>query len=425
MINKKSLGKLMLLGLTAASLSACGGGSTGPELTIWCPEMDNGIQSQIIAKFKEKYTDYAGYNIHVLGNMAEGDTQGNLHKDPNAAADVICMVDDNIRKAVDSKELLALDDALKTSIAATDGQEAVDAASISDKLYGYPYRADNAPLLIYDTAKYSADDVSTFDKLFAKTATLAKVGEKTPQVALDIGNGWYNPFIFWMAGGEFHLNAKAEIECNFTTKSECATAAQAVYDFYGAHSTNWNVTSDNGIIEKGLADGTIPAAFIWNDLAAIRAALPAGSSVKVASWPTFTFNGAQVKLKHFKGYKDYVIKAAIDDDRVEIAKAFCSFASSEEVQNMRAADAKLQYGPSNLNSKKTETAKALEWGSVIMADDTAGLTISQALTTNSDFWDPMGTFGGLIKSQTNWGEFGKASRAIENILSQQGWVKPA
>lgn len=420
MINKRRLLNLTMMGLAAVGLCACGGtggggDTTKPELTVWCTLLDNDIQATIIKNFQEKYPDYANYNIHVIGNIAENETQGSLHKDTNAAADVICMVDDNIQKAVASKELLALGADEKTAITATDGEEAVNAASIGGTLYGYPYRADNAPLLIYNDKKLTADDVSTFEKLFAKAKSL------NSKVACDIGNGWYNPFILWMGGGDFTLNSDMQIAANFANVKGCATSAQAMYDFYGKYQSAWNITSDNAIIENGLADGSLVAAFFWNDLAAIRAALPSESTVKVASWPTFDVGGTPVKCTHFKGYKDYVIKAAIDETKIPVAKAFCAYATSEEVQNLRCTDTKLQYGPSNIKSKATEAAKALEWNSVIMADDTAKLTRAQALTTNSDFWDPMGAFGGLIGSQSNWGEFGSASRAIQNIVSSNGW----
>jgi len=143
--------------------------------------------------------------------------------------------------------------------------------------------------------------------------------------------------------------------------------------------------------------------------------------IKVADWPTLTIGGNVVKNTFFKGYKHYVIKSAIDTARIDAAKAFCKFATSEAEQDKRVADPELQYGPSNLASKAKDAAKALEWSSVIMGADADGRTRSQALTTNSSFWDPMGAFGALISNQS-WGEFGSCKRAIANLVSTTGWV---
>jgi spermidine/putrescine-binding protein len=425
MINKKL--SLAVLAVATLGLSACGSPAastsvpTGPELTLWCTALDGDFTNQMISDFKAANPDYADYNIHVLANIAENEAQGKLHKDTTAAADVICMVDDNIRAAVAAKDLLALDDATKTAIVASDGQEAVDAGSIGGTLYGYPYRADNAPLLIYNSKLISASDITSFEKLFAAAKTA-----KT-KVALDIGNGWYNPFMFWAGGGDFKIDGEENIAANFANVDGCVTSAQAVYDLYTKYQDNWNITSDEGVIQAGFADGTLGAAFLWNNLAAIRAAMEgsavgAATDIKVAGWPTLSVGGVDVANTFFKGYKHYVIKSAISTDLIPAAKAFCAFATSEAEQDKRAADTTLAYGPSNLKSKAKDVAKNLEWGSVIMAADALNHTRSQALTTNSSFWDPMGAFGGLIKAQTNWGEFGTCKRAIQNIVSTTGWT---
>jgi arabinogalactan oligomer/maltooligosaccharide transport system substrate-binding protein len=394
--------------------------ATGPELTLWCTALDDAFTKQMITDFKAANPDYANYNIHVIANVAENETQGKLHKDTASAADVICMVDDNIRAAVNAKDLLAVDDADKTAAIASDGQEAVDAGSIGGTLYGYPYRADNAPLLIYNSKLVSEDQTKTFEGLFAA----AKAKKST--VALDIGNGWYNGFMLWAGGGDFKLDADNNIACNFANVPGCVTSATAVYDLYKNNQSAWNVTSDEGVIQSGFADGSICAAFLWNNVAAIRAAMDGstagvGTDIKVTGWPTLNVGGTAVASTFFKGYKHYVIKSAINTAVIPAAKAFCKFATSEAEQDKRVADADLQYGPSNLKSKAKDAAKALEWSSVIMSADAGSHTRSQALATNASFWDPMAAFGGLIKAQSNWGEFGTCQRAILNLVSSNGW----
>jgi len=439
MINKKI--SFALLVLSALGLSACGVGqtggesitpassndsttsspaATGPELTLWCTALDDAFTKQMIIDFKAANPIYANYNIHVIANIAENETQGKLHKDTAAAADVICMVDDNIRAAVNAKDLLAVDDADKTAIIASDGQEAVDAGSIGGTLYGYPYRADNAPLLIYNSSMITVDQTQTMEGLFAAAKT------KKSSVALNIGDGWYNGFTLWAGGGDFKLDADNNIACNFAHVAGCVDSATAAYNLYGNNRSAWKVTSTDGDIQAGFADGSICAAFLWNNLAAIRAGMTdsefgTADNIKVTGWPTLHVKGTDVANTFFMGYKHYVIKSAINETVIPAAKAFCKFASSEAEQDKRVADADLKYGPSNLASQAKTDAKALEWSSVIQAAKTAGHTRAQALCTNSSFWDPMGSFGTLIKAQTNWGDFGTCQRAILNIVSTNGW----
>jgi hypothetical protein len=406
---------------SSASTAVSSQDTSGPELTLWCTALDNAFTTQMIADFKAANPTYANYNIHIIANVAENETQGKLHKDTTAAADVICMVDDNIRAAVNAKDLLAVDDADKTAIIASDGQEAVDAGSIGGTLYGYPYRADNAPLLIYNSSMITLDQTKTFEGLFKAAKA------KSSNVALDIGNGWYNGFTLWAGGGDFKIDADSNIACNFAHVPGCVTSATAVYDLYGNNRSAWKVTSTDADIQAGFADGSICAAFLWNNLAAIRAGMADSEGgkpedIKVTGWPTLHVGDADVANTFFMGYKHYVIKSAIKEELIPAAKAFCKFAASEAEQDKRVTDTELQYGPSNLKSQAKDAAKALEWSSVILAAKATGHTRAQALCTNSSFWDPMGAFGGLIKAQTNWGDYGSCDRAILNVVSSNGWV---
>jgi hypothetical protein len=51
--------------------------------------------------------------------------------------------------------------------------------------------------------------------------------------------------------------------------------------------------------------------------------------------------------------------------------------------------------------------------------------VSQALTTTSNFWTPIGNFAGLITDQKNWGDYGTASKALKALVSNTGWAAKA
>lgn len=425
-MNNKKFALLGLAGLVMSLASCGGGGSTNYDLSYWCPSVDNAVMEQLVKDFKAANPDYAKKSIGRKANYGEGETSAPLIKSLSKAADVMLMADDNIRGCVDADVVADLTDD-KVEMTTEMGLNAVEACSIDGNLYGYPYRADNSPMPFYDKTMFSGANAA---KLGSLEGMLEVAKANNAKVYLDMGNGWYNPFLLWSKGGEFGISKKTdgglEIATNFGNQSaetkarrgEIAAfldATKALYNEY--YADTWVSSSDDSEIEKGFKEGSIAVAFLWNDINNIQAA---NANVSVATWPTLTVGGTPVKLHCFQSYKAVVCKKNSDAEQLAFAKAFAKFLAGEHAQTMRAEQ--LQYGPSDISVAATFTAEELPFSTAINTMALAGLTHSQATRTTGDFWTPMANLGSLVTNKTSgWGAFGTANRALENLCSQSGW----
>lgn len=405
MFNKKA--SLFVLALAATGLASCG--NSGPDLTYWCPNGDNDLMEQLVAEFKGSNADYSKLNIKVSANYGEGDTYAALHKDLDAAADVILMADNNIRDGVKADELAQIDDA---AFQKTVSEGAVAATSIDGKMYGYAYRADNSPMPIYSTETFAKEPTS-FEEIL-KTAK-----EKGQKVYFDLGNGWYNPTLLWSGGGEFAINAKGELETNLKgdVKAKVAKSLEAYKALYNSYKDTWVSSSDNAAIEAGFKDKKVAYAFLWNDLSAIQAG---NAKVAVGMWPTIKVDGKDANMDCFASYKAVVCKNGKDSKRVDLAKKFAAFLASKSSQKKRF-DA-LQHGPSNLELLASKDIQAAPFIAAIGRMEEAKRTHGQALSTTGDFWDPMANLGGLITNgKETWGDYADAGKVIDALVKNKGW----
>ncbi len=426
----------LVLGLVAAGCKGPngggggGGGSSAADLTYWCPSVDNTVMESLVAKFKESKAEYADLNIVRAANWGEGETSAQLTKDVDKAADVMLMADDNIRACVASEALAPLTAADVTNYTTEAGAAAVEALSIDGELYGIPYRADNSPMPFYDKTDFAGDKAAKLNSLEGMLE-VAKAANK--KVYLDMGNGWYNPFMLWAAGGDFGIhkeeNGKLTIATNFgnqneTTKAkraEIAKTLETIKALYNEYQDTWVISSEDSLIEAGFKDNEIAVAFLWNDITALQ---KANANVAVTKWPTLKVQNNDLPLHCFQSYKAIVCKNGSDAERVDLALEFGRFLANPESQRLRAQQ--LQYGPANLTVAGEFTAETLPFSTAIREMAAAGLTHSQAIRTTSDFWTPIGNLGGLVTDKTSgWGQLGNADRAIQNMLSSSGWNQTA
>ena len=422
MFNKKTL----ILGaasvLLASGLAGCGGGSAPADLKFWCPSVDNDIMDKLVEEFKKDNPDYANKNIVRDQNYGEGDAYAALHQDLENAADVMLMADDNIRSGVAAEEIASVDADRATFITET-GRDAVDACSIDGKMYGYPYRADNSPLPIYDKTVFTSNSAS-IGSLEGMLKACKDAGKK---FYLDMGNGWYNAFMVWAGGATFAAGKDAKgkdtILNDIASKtSEIGAVLETLKGLYNEYKDTWTSSSDNAAIEKGFKEGSIGVAFLWNDVAAIRAA---GGDIGVAAWPSLTVGENKVQLTCFRSYKAVVVKEQEEGERLDLAKAFAKFLAGKKAQQARF---ELQYGPSNLELQASAEVKKFEFAGKIqeMADN--GKTVNQAMAVTGDFWVPMQNLGTLVINGIEngkakaWGDYPNAARAVNATLAgASGW----
>lgn len=416
MISKKFIA--LSLGALVLGLTSCGGSDA--DLTYWCPSVDADLMTELVAEFKASKPEYANLKIETAGYYGEGDVYAQLHKDLEAAADVMAIADDNIASAVTAEEIVAWTDEEKAAAIASDGAAAVESCSLEGTMYGLPYRADNAPMPMYDSTVYtSADQLASFESILATAKAAGK------QVYLDLCNGWYNATLLTCGGATFtrQKNDKGVYEM-YTDAADAdkidgvAASLEAFKSLYNSYKDTWVINSDNAKVEAEFESGKLAYVFLWNDLNNIRAV---NENVKVGVWPTIKISGKDVQMKCFLGYKAYVCKENSDTERVALAKEFTKFLASKNAQVKRAAE--LKYGPSNLEAQADDAAKSLEFTAKIAEQAAMSATIGQAINTTGDFWTPMQNLGNIVTDGSEgWGDMGSAARVIQALVSNIGWT---
>ncbi len=381
------------------------------DLTLWVPTTDTDfITNTVIEGYKKAHSDFKG-KITIKANLGEGDVRTELAKDLDTAADIMCIADDNIRSAANSKLLTSLDDSEQAAIKVSDGENAVTAGSLDGTLYGYPYRGDNGYILFYNKEIFTnPETVESMDDL------LAEANQKNVKVYWDMANGWYSPAPFWANGIDFHLDADGNIVSNFESDAaaKAGVALMNQYKTYGG--TTLVYSSDNGVIEKGFKDKTVGACILWNDYASLKAQI--GDNLGYTVLPSMTIDGEEKALHTFNGYKFMSVKAGLSSAKTELAKSFCEYATSPEVQLARAKA--LGHGPSNLTVADNADVKALPFVGQIAEMMAAGHTHAQAPNVNDNFWTPMGSIGATISqgaANDSWGTFGTGEEGAKSFFA--------
>ena len=423
MFNKKPLILGLASLLLASGLASCGGGEAAADLTYWCPSVDTDIMATLVNDFKAAYPQYADKNIALDANYGEDKAYAALHKNLEAAADVILMADDNIREAVNAEELSTLTE-YKAAMAPQIGDEAINSCSIGTELYGLAYRADNSPMPIYDKTVFA--DATKLNSLEGMLEACKAAGKK---FYFDIGNGWYNPFLFWTGGAQFTAGKDSknkDVLWNDVMAhiDDVAATLEAVKGLYNRYIGTWEVNSDAGTIEGAFKNGCAGVAFLWNDTSTIKGLVNNANNIATAMWPTLTVNGAAKQLKCFKSFKAVVVKDMEDGDRKTLAKEFANFLASKSAQEKRIT---IEYGPSNLELQRTDAVKNLDFAGKVqkMSDD--GRTVNQATNVTGAFWNVMAAMGAVLSNglatgtAKAWGTKNNAVDYVAQCVSTAGW----
>lgn len=403
-IMKKQL-SLAMAAAMALSLAACGASQSGSAaetastsdatteaaaswgdvtLTMWGAEEDQTMLREMADAFIEENKDKGNITINI-GACSESDTKDNILTDPTAAADVFAFADDQLNELVAAGALqevsLNADDVKSRNL-----EGSVEAASLNGKLYAYPMTADNGYFLYYDSSVISPEDAQTVDGILAAAAAAGRTFDMT------INDGWYIYSFFAGAGlqatlAEYGVNTV----CNWNEEPG-ADVAQAIMDI--ASNSAFVCASDADIV-SGIENGTVCAAVsgTWN---ANVAQEKWGENYAAAKLPTYTFNGEQVQMSSFAGYK--LVGVNPHSANVGVAMMLADYITNEANQQKRFEVRNL--GPSNINVNASEAVQSAPAIAALAAQsDYADL---QRVGTN--YWDPAASLGQILVSGDTQGK---------------------
>ena len=380
------------------------------DLTYWCPPAQKDFMEELVADFKTANSAYADLDIVCLDTCGEGDVYPRLVKDSGAAADVMLMDDFSYRAAAKKQQIAEVNPAYSFIHSLTDTPYM--SSMVNGKIYGYPYACPNAPMPIYDTALFPTEPTS-----FETILQTAKAAGK--KVYFDIGNAWYNPALIWCGGGGFEVDQNGLIQTNLTgeTKTKVAKSLEAFKALFNEYKDTWVSSSDNAAIETDFKNKKCAYAFLWNDLSVIQAG---NAKVAVGMWPTIRIGGYDTQMTCFNSTKFAVIKAGLEERRLNLANRFAEFIASpaNQVKRLEAVGEL----PASLKSIDLSTLEPYPFLHGVARMEMMALTHGLGRCTNGDFWDPMTNLGGLLTNgKETWGDYADASKVIDALLKNKGW----
>ena len=417
MNTKKILSAVLSAALSMSLFSACtgrnedtsqqnsGGASSGNvTLTVWGSQEDQALLKRMCEEFAAQSTDKK-YSF-VYGVVSEADAKKEVLKDISAAADVFGFASDQTAELVSAGALYRITKD-RDKISADNTVASVNAATVNDELYGYPYVSDTY-FMYYDSSKFTEDEVKELEKMLAKDIE----GVKT-NFAFDTDNGWYQAAFFFGAGCKlFGEDGTDPTKCDFNS-DRGVLAGEYLIDL--VKNPKYGVNFDDGMVKAGFADGTLAAAVsgTWN-ASEIEASL--GENYAATKLPMITLpNGEKVQLGSMANFK--IMGVNSETKHPLEAMALAEWLTNYDNQLTRFNER--SYAPTNVKLAEDENALSSNPAVRALTEQSQYATVQTSIPQSGNFWTPAEAFGqdltaGII-TRDNLKE--KLDKYVESVLS--------
>ncbi len=367
----------------AVAVSGCGTEQANVSLSIWTSADEQEIMKEMIESFQEHYEKEAQFEI-TISEEDEKTCRDTVLADPAGAADLYSFASDQFDNLQRENALLPITDDTEQIISDNGGPDsaAVLSSSKDGTLYAYPMVASNGYFMYYNTAYFTENDITSFDRMLDIAA------ENGKKVAMDFTSGWYIYSFFKGAGLDVEMNEdRVTNSCNWNDRSTSYTGvdvANAMLAIAG-HDGFLNCTDENFV--NGVKDGTIIAGIngAWNS-GNVEEAFR--ENYNAAKLPTYTLAGNQVQMHSFAGYKLLGINA--HTKHPEWAMRLAAWLTNEENQLTRFR--KRGEGPSNVKAAASEEVQAAP-AIKALSEQSAYSHLQNVAET---FWTPTFKFGTII-----------------------------
>lgn len=376
------------------------------ELKVWAPNNSKKFISSMVEEFKKEYAaDGVEYTIKVV-EKGEDKCINSLTEDASKGADVFQFPTDQLLTGVNAGVLAEIPTVFQGQISSQNMADAVESCKFDDKVYAYPMTSDNGYFLYYNSSKFTADDVKSFETL------LSKAESQGVQVLMPIDNGWYNASFFYAAGCDIKLDTKTQKMdlVDFDTDKGIA-ATKAMADLVNNNKKSFVSSGDDAAISTLLSSKKLQAVVTgtWNTPVIENAW--GKENVAAVKLPTVKINGTDTQLHSFGGYK--LIGVNSSSQYPLTSAALASYLTGKEVQQKRYDE--LQVIPTNNEVLATDALKNDPIQKAIEAQ--REFSHSQSVCTQK-FWDPAASIGndinnGVLKSSDEAG----IKKALEKVVN--------
>ena len=360
--------------ITGGTTAAQSGGSHKKvALTLWGAADDQKLLRELCDSFEKQYKDSdVSVNIRVNGEDVACDE---ALKDIDAAADVFAIANDQLGALVNAdavyENTLHADE-----IRSERSESSVAAATIGDKLYGYPSSSETY-FLFYDKNLLLDTDVKSLEAILNKG-----LPDGVCPFGFDFSDAYFSSSFFLTAGCKVYgENGQDPTSVTFNS-DEGMEAARYIGTLkaLGAEDMDGDVAGSRFKARK-------LAAYVSGSWKTAAYAEALGDDLGIAPLPTIHLGGEDRHMVSFAGGKMYVVKSTTAHP-VE-AMALAAFLTNEDSQLSRFRNRRLLPNHS-----------ALTDSSDIVSDEAAAAEVGQfaytvptpSITQISKYWDPVAAF---------------------------------
>ncbi len=350
--------------------------SRGESISYWCPITEENFFRDKVADFKSIHPEFKG-DITLLSTLGEGEVMGKLIMDPERAADLFEIADDNIPRCVDEGVLTPFFSSEVADMRAMYGDIAVTAMTVEGATYAIPYRNEIGYVLAYDKRIVSDEAAKTVEGIIEACKAAGATFN------FNLSDAWYSFAPVWAAGGRTYTDDEGVFHADIATQE----IAEVVSDFnnilMNAGNTFLNTIDDANM---GASGNPVGAVIKWNNEWTQTQKI-GEENLGMAPLPSFTSGGKSFAMKSFQGFKAIGIKKAdnMTQGKLVTAKAFAEYLTSDETAIERLTT--LDQGVPNLGVIAMTDLWTSKFYRALNAQEVAGNTVSQANGSCPLYWD--------------------------------------
>lgn len=354
-------------------LAGCGGTSSANEVVIKIWEDESNIETvkalanDFITSYKKVYHDAPDIVLEFTAKSEKVaiEEMGTV-SESGEGPDIAAVTHDTIASGVDLKLVapVAFSEEMKSRMT----EEALNAVTYNETIYGYPITAESMTVM-YDKTQISAAELVSFEAL---KASGKKIG-----LQLTGDNGGYYTYGLYTDSVLFGEDGKDPETVNIATSK----SIENVTNFYSSYLDCFEDASPEVALNYVTANriaGVITTPFLLNSM---KEAL--GNKLAIAKLPTL---GGE-ELRPFSGYKAYVVSRYSKNGA--IAQALCEYLTNYDSQAVRLIDkGYLPASPLDATQDFIDAMDASEEAKVF-ADSLKLSTVMPNIPEMSRFWSPM------------------------------------
>jgi len=306
------------------------------SIKIWC---DQRIESLTSTQVSSWVSAQGGkYKIDLkIDPMGEDSAASTMLEGVDAGADIFVFAQDQLAQLKTAQALAPITGDYEKSLNETIDPDGIKAATISDKVYAFPFTSDNGYFLYYDKSVLNENEVKDMATIVAKAKTLNK---KISYSVLN--NGFYTASYFMGAGctSTWTLNSKNKFsDCADTYNSELGViAAKGIRDLQKDSDV---FIGDNKFSQLG-GKAIAAVSGIWNYSYGVE---QLGNNLGCCELPSYKVDGKDYHISSFKGYKLMGVKRQADNKKMSVCMRIARFLTSESCQKERFEST--SWGPTN------------------------------------------------------------------------------